>query len=158
MPDTIRVEGRLLRLNGVALYRKFGIRVLAAGLWLDHPERSAETILSSDTPRRYVTHFYHRVGAERIRKEWRKALKENTPNATEEVDRQILLLGGWVSDFAPGDEIAVNYVPEHGSTVFVNGVRKGVLLGKAFADAYFGCALGPHPHPNGKFKRALLGG
>ena len=63
MPDTFRAGEQVLHLNGTAIYSKFGIRILAAGLWLDQPEEDASKILSADLPRRYVTHFFRRVSA-----------------------------------------------------------------------------------------------
>lgn len=157
MPDTIRVAGHALRLNGAAVYSKLGIRILAAGLWLEHPGHDERAILSADLPRRYTTHFFHGVSSRRIRDEWRKGLEANTPEAGAQVRDQFRTLGGWIPDFRPGDEITVTYLPGLGSTVEVNGARKGVLAGKAFADAYFACALGPRPRPNAEFKRRLLG-
>jgi hypothetical protein len=41
--------------------------------------------------------------------------------------------------------------------VEIGGVRKGILPGKGFADAYFACAIGPKPGLGEKFKRHLLG-
>jgi hypothetical protein len=158
MPDTLRSRGHLFRLNGVAVYRKFGIKVLTAGLWLDHRERNPATILRSDLPRRYVTHFYHEVSANRIREEWKKGLEANTPNATPTVRAQFRTLYGWIRDFSPGDEITVTYLPGEGSLVEIQGTDRGLLPGKGFADAYFGCALGPKPRPSPSFRRRLLGG
>ena len=157
MPDTIRIERQLFRLNGVAVYRKFGIPVLVAGLWLDHEERDATKILAADAPRRYVSHFLHRAGSERICKAWREGLEANTPHRSEAVRQQFQTLCGWIRDFRPGDEITLTYMPGRGSTVEISGVRKGTIPGKEFADAYFACALGPRPGPGEGFKKRLLG-
>jgi chalcone isomerase-like protein len=155
--DTIRVEQSLLTLNGVAVYRKLGVRVLVAGLWLERRERDAEAILRDDLPRRYVTHFLHGVSSKRICRAWREGLEANSPDAGPEVERQFQTLCGWIRDFRPGDEIAVTYLPGRGSLVEVNGQRMGKIPRKAFADAYFACALGPRPGPGKNFKKKLLG-
>jgi chalcone isomerase-like protein len=156
--DTIRVEHTLFTLNGTAALKRFGVRVLVAGLWLEHKHRDAATILREDAPRRYVTHFLHGVSSKRICRAWKEGLEANSPDASPEVRQQFLELCGWIRDFHPGDEIAVTYLPGHGSLVDVNGARLGVILGKAFADAYFACAIGPKPGPGGAFKTRLLGG
>jgi hypothetical protein len=157
MPDSIRVQGVLLTLNGVAVYKKFGFKVLVAGLWLDHLEQDAGKILDSDLPRRSVTHFLRRVSSKRIRMAWSQGLRENSPEASPEVREQFQTLYGWTRDFVPGDEITVTYLPGQGSTVDMGGVFMGSLPGKAFADAFFACAIGPKPTPGDKFKKGLLG-
>jgi len=157
MPDTIRAGEQVLRLNGTAIYSKFGIRILAAGLWLDQPETDAAKILSADLPRRYVTHFFRRVSAKRVRTEWFKSLEQNTPDAGDEVKEQFRTLAGWIHDFDPGDEITLVYLPGHGSDVEIGGVFRGTIPGKAFAEAYFACALGPKPRLGRPFRKHLLG-
>ena len=157
MPDSFRVGEQFLRLNGTAIYSKFGIRILAAGLWLDQPETDAAKILNADLPRRYVTHFFRRVSAKRVRTEWFKSLEQNTPDAGPEVKEQFGTLAGWIHDFNPGDEITLVYLPGHGSDVEIGGVFRGTIPGKAFAEAYFACALGPKPRLGRPFRKHLLG-
>ncbi len=157
LADTIRVEQTLLTLNGAAVFKKFGVRVLVAGLWLEHSEREAATILAADAPRRYVSHFLHGVSAKKIRSAWKKGLEANSPNASPEVRQQFQDLYGWIHDFRSGDEIVFTYVPGQGSVVEINGERVGSVPGKGFADAYFALALGPKPGPGENFKKALLG-
>jgi len=157
MPDSVRAGGILLSLNGVALYRKYGFKILVAGLYLPGPEHDAARILAADTPRRYLNRFLRRVGAKRVRDEWRKGLARNTPNASAEVRAQFQELCGWATDFREGDEIDVTYVPGTGSLVLIKGERKGVIPGKGFSDAYLALTLGPNPGLGAGFKRRLLG-
>lgn len=157
MPDSIRVQDALLTLNGVAVYKKFGIQFVVAGLWLDHQERDAGKILDADLPRRSVTHFLRRVSSKRICKSWSQGLRENSPEASPGVREQFQTLYGWTRDFLPGEEITVTYLPGQGSTVDIGGVVMGSLPGKSFADAFFACAIGPKPAPGNKFKKGLLG-
>ena len=156
--DSIRVERATLRLNGVAVYKKFGVRVLAAGLWLEHAESEPAVILRTDAPRRYVTHFLHGVSSKRICKVWKEGLEANSPNAAPEVQRNFRDLCAWIRDFQTGDELAVTYVPGRGSLVEINGASVGSIPGKAFSDSYFALALGPKPGLGKNFKQRLLGG
>jgi len=157
MPDSVLVERGMLRLNGMALYRRFVVRVLVGGLYLNGTQHDADTILGADSPRRLVMHFLRNVGANKIQEAWGKGLDENTPNAGADVRAQFQTFGGWLRDFHRGDEITVTYLPGEGSTVEINGVSVGALKGKGFADAYFALALGPKPSLGKKFKRRLLG-
>lgn len=157
MPDSVVVEQGVLKLNGMALYRKFGFPVLVAGLYLSDLESGPTRILEANLPRRYVTHFLRPVGSKRICDAWRKGLEANSPEASEEVRAQLRTLCRWVRDFHSGDELTVTYLPATGSRVEINGTPVGVLPGKGFADAYFGFALGPKPSLGDKFKGRLLG-
>jgi hypothetical protein len=157
LPDTVRVDSERLLLNGLATYRVLGFKVLVAGLYLPAAEHDARVVLDADESRRYVSHFLRDVSAKKIRSVWRKGLRENTPNASEEVRRQFQVLYGWLEDMRAGQEIVFSYRPGSGSVVEVGGRTVGTLRGKAVADAYFAMALGPRPACGEAFKRKLLG-
>jgi len=157
LPNSVRAGGARLVLNGSAAYRKFGFKVLVAGLYLPAREHDARLILGADRSRRYVSHFVRDVSAKQIRNAWRKGLRENTPGASDEVQRQFRVLYGWLVDMKPGQEIVFSYRPGLGSSVVIGGRPVGRLPGKAVADAYFAMALGPKPACGDAFKRQLLG-
>ena len=157
MPDSVQVETHQLRLNGMGTYRKVGFLVLVAGLYLSSPESSPEKILASDSPRKYVTHFLRNVGPKRICDAWRKGLRDNVPNASEQMRARFDTLCTWMRDFHPGDEITETYLPGIGSRIEITGAEMRVIPGKEFADAYFSLALGPKPSLGTKLKRRLLG-
>ena len=157
LPDSIRFDRESLVLNGLAVYRKLGVKVLVAGLYLPAPAHDPALILRVDGPRRYVTHFVRGVSAKKIRNAWRKGFRENTPGATGEVQRQFQSLYGWLRDMRPGQEIVFSYRPGFGSAIEIGGRTVGTLPGKALADAYFAVVLGPKPALGEGFKRKLLG-
>jgi len=157
MPDSIQIEQTLLRLNGMALYRKFTFPILVASLYWSRQESDPKVILASDSARRYVAHFLHNVSAKRITDAWKRGLKENTPDASEEVRAGFEKLYGWLRDFHPGEEVVVTYLPTSGCRVEMGGTEMGVIPGKDFADAYFALALGPRPNFGLKVQKKLLG-
>jgi hypothetical protein len=157
LPETTRVGGTTFVLNGASVYRKFGFKVLVAGLYLSHRETDAVAILGADAPRRYVTHFVRGVGAKKIRDAWRKGFARNDPGAPAGLKARFESLCGWIGDQKAGDEIVFTYRPGLGSTLEANGSKRGAVQGKDFADAYFGLAIGPKPIPGEAFKSGLLG-
>jgi chalcone isomerase-like protein len=157
LPDSVRVDGERLVLNGSATYRVLGFKVLVAGLYLPAKQNDARLILGADRSRRYVSHFVRDVSAKKIRNTWRRALRENAPGASEEVQRQFHILYGWLEDMKSGQEIVFSYRPGFGSVVEIAGRAVGRLPGRAVADAYFSMALGPKPACGETFKRRLLG-
>jgi len=157
LPETIHVDGATLVLNGAAIYRKFGFKVLVAGLYLDHRESNATAILGADKPRCYVSHFVREVSGARIRDSWRKGFARNNPSPSVGLKARFETLCNWIGDQKTGDEIVFTYRPGVGSRVESNGSQLGTMEGKDFADAYFALAIGANPIPGGSFKSRLLG-
>lgn len=157
LPETIHLDGTTLVLNGASIYRKFGFKVLVAGLYLTHRDSNAASILGADTPRRYVSHFVREVSGTRIRDAWRKGFAQNNPSPSAGLKARFETLCGWIGDQKAGDEIVFTYCPGVGSSVEENGSRRGTIEGKDLADAYFALAIGPKPVPGESFKSRLLG-
>jgi len=157
MEDSITLEGQKLVLNGMALRKKVIFKVYVAGLYVPQKESNAGKILKSDTTRHGIMHFLRSVDAGKITEAWLEGLKTNTLNASPELKKQFDTLCSWMEDMKEGTKIILTYIPEKGTTITVKGKVKGTLEGKAFADALFGCWLGPKPGPGEDFKKGLLG-
>jgi hypothetical protein len=159
LPDTAEVGGQRLVLNGIGLRKKLFIKVYVAGFYLPAKQRDAAAILAADTPRRGVMHFVFSVGAEKICNEgWKEGLDANTANPSAELRAKFDTLCAYMEDMEDGDAMSFDYVPDAGTTVTVKGKTKGVIAGKDFSDALFGCWIGPRPGPGADFKKALLAG
>ena len=159
LPDSAEVGGQKLVLNGMGLRKKLFIKVYVAGFYLTEKQRDAAAILAADTPRRGVMHFVFGVGAGKICNEgWKEGLDANTPNPSAELRAKFDTLCGYMEDMEDGDAMSFDYLPATGTTVTVKGKTKGVIAGKDFSDALFGCWIGPRPGPGEDFKNALLGG
>ncbi len=158
LPDKAEVKGQSLVLNGIALRKKFFIKVYVAGLYLSQKEKSAAKILGADAPRRQVMHFLYGVSKDQMCDAWNDGLEANTPNASAEVKKAFATLCGWMEPIKEGNELVMTYVPGEGTQVEVNGKVKGTLPGKPTADAILSTWIGPKPDPGEDFKKALLGG
>ena len=158
MPDSMTVNGKNLVLNGMGLRKKAIIKVYVAGLYLPAKETSAEKILSGDTERSLTMQYiYDEVAKDKICKAWHDGLKNNTPAKADALKGQFDTLCTYMADMNEGGKMTFTYVPGQGTTVSVNGTAKGTIPGKDFADAMFGCWIGPNP-PGADFKQGLLGG
>jgi hypothetical protein len=158
LPDKAEVKGQSLVLNGIALRKKFFIKVYVAGLYLPQKEKSAAKVLGADTPRRQVMHFLYGVSKDQMCEAWNDGLEANTPKAPAEVKKEFATLCGWMEAIDEGKELVLTFVPGEGTQVEVNGKVKGTLPGKATADAILSTWIGPKPDPGEDFKKALLGG
>jgi hypothetical protein len=159
LPDSAEVGGQKLVLNGMGLRKKLFIKVYVAGFYLTEKQHDPAAILAADTPRRGVMHFVFGVGAGKICNEgWKEGLDANTSNPSAELRAKFDTLCGYMEDMEDGDAMSFDYLPATGTTVTVKGKTKGVIAGKDFSDALFGCWIGPRPGPGEDFKKALLGG
>ena len=157
LPTAVQVDGQTLTLNGAALRKKAVFKVYVAGLYLPAKERSADRIIAADSPRRMVMHFVRNVAAEPICEAWTEGLAANTPNPSAELRAQFTTLCGYMEGVDERQQLVFTYVPGKGTTVEVKGKVKGIIPGKAFADAMLRTWIGDKPGPGAAFKRSVLG-
>jgi len=157
LPSTVEVAGHTLVLNGVALRKKAVFKVYVAGLYLTAKSSDADAVLSADSPRRMVMQFVRDVGKEKMCEAWDEALKNNTPNASEQLKTEFQTLCSWMEDIKDGQQFVFTYIPGTGTEVQVAGQVKGAIPGKDFADALFKSWIGPKPGPGEGFKKNLMG-
>jgi len=157
LPASIEVGGHTLTLNGMALRKKFIIKVYVAGLYVASRSENAEAILAADAPRRMEMHFLRGVDKGKICGAWDDGLTDNTPNASEELKHQFVELCGMMDDIKDDQAFTFTYIPGTGTEITVAGTSKGTIAGKAFADALLASWIGPKPGPGDGFKKNLLG-
>ncbi|HWA59674.1 MAG TPA: chalcone isomerase family protein [Gemmatimonadales bacterium] len=156
LPENIEVAGKTLVLNGAALRKKAIFKVYVAALYVATKSQSADAILAEDEPRRMVMHFVRNVDKDKICDAWNDGLKDNTPNAGDDVKKEFADLCGLMADIKDGEEMTFTYVPGNGTTVVVAGQEKGTVGGRDFAGALLRCWIGPKPGPGEGFKKNLL--
>ena len=88
---------------------------------------------------------------------WDEGLEQNTKNASAEVKGAFKSLCNLMEPIPKGNRLVLTYVPGTGTTVEINGKNKGILPGKATADAILATWLGPDPAPGQDFKKGVLG-
>ncbi len=157
LADTVTVGDEILVLNGMGLRKKFVVKVYVAGLYLPRRMQDADSLLALDTVRRVVMHWKRDVDSDKICGGWQDGLKANTPDASIDLQAGFDTLCAWTEDAKSGEETILTYFPGKGTEISLAGEVKGVIEGKAFADALFACFIGPKPGPGEKFKSALMG-
>ncbi len=138
---------------------KFFVKVYVAGLYLQQKTNSAETVLASPGAKRVHMHFVHsQVSAKKLRAAWSDGYRANHPD--EEFARlaeRIERFNGFFPDVKKGDVVDVDYVPDTGTRVRINGESKGVIKGEDFHQATLRIWLGDAPASTG-LKKAMLAG
>jgi hypothetical protein len=157
MAPTTKAGEDTLNLNGMALRKKFFIKVYVGGLYLPAKQSDAAKVLAADTGRKMVMHFLYGVSKQQMCDGWSEGLTANTPNASAALKGKFERLCGLMVDTEKGDRFEFTYVPGTGTTVAFKGSDKGTIEGKDFADALLSCWIGPNPDPGTAFREALLG-
>jgi len=157
LEDKVSINGQNLVLNGLGLRKKFFIKVYVGGLYLTAKMSNPASILGSDSPRRMVMSFLYSVSKDQMCEAWEEGLEANTPNSSAEVKGGFKTLCSLMEAIPKGNRLVITYVPGTGTTVEVNGKVKGIIPGKATADAIISTWIGPKPAMGDDFKNAVLG-
>jgi hypothetical protein len=156
MPDTITVEGKTLKLNGIGLRKKLMFKVYVAGLYVETPTKSPEAIISSDQVKRVSLHILRSLKASKVTEAIEDGFEKNSKAQMGALKERLAKFSAMFSDVNEGDEILMTYAPGKGTSVSIKGSERGTVEGKDFGDALFSVWLGPDPVQE-DLKKALLG-
>jgi hypothetical protein len=157
MADTITVEGKTLKLNGIGLRKKMLFKVYVAGLYVENPSKDAATVISTDEVKSITLHILRGLSGSQIGEAISDGFWHNSKARMGELSDRLQKLTSMFPAVVEGDQIVLTYVPGKGTSVSAKGQAKGVIEGKDFADALFAVWLGGNPVQE-DLKKALLGG
>ncbi len=157
MPDTITLEGKTLKLNGMGLRKKVMFKVYVAGLYLENKSNTPPTIISSDEIKQMHLHVLRSLKASQVTEAIEEGFEKNSKAQMGALKERLGKFSAMFSDVKERDQILMTYVPGKGTSVSIKGAEKGVVEGKDFADALFAVWLGGNPVQE-DLKKALLGG
>jgi hypothetical protein len=157
MADTVTVEGKTLKLNGMGLRKKVVFKVYVAGLYLETPSPAGEALIASDQIKRMQLSVLRSLKSKQVTEAIEEGFEKNSKAQMGALKDRLGKFGAMISDVVEGDQIVMTYVPGKGTIVSVKGTDKGVIEGKDFADALFAVWLGPNPVQE-DLKKALLHG
>jgi hypothetical protein len=160
-PDTDRVAGKELKLNGAGMRTKVIIKVYAAGLYLTEKKTTMAEIAAIDGPRRITLIMARDVSADSFGSAFMDGLRENT-SATERaaMATQVNKFGemfALVPGLKKGDVLHIDWLPGVGTQCEMNGKKLGETVPDvAFYNALLRIWMGDHPADR-SLKPALLG-
>ncbi|MEC7985267.1 MAG: chalcone isomerase family protein [Myxococcota bacterium] len=156
LPDTVNVADQTLILNGIGLREKFWVDVYVAGLYLPEKNKNGLDIIRAEVPKRISIEFiYHSVSKEKMKNTLEDNLRQN-PELEKSVRPKMKRAYAWFEDFRAKDTLIFEYIPNKGTTIFINQQKKGVIEGSDFMTAIFTIYLGPNPASE-PLKKKLLG-
>jgi len=146
LPAEVEIGEHTLGLNGTGIRRAFFRNYYLGALYLPEPMGSLGEIISRHGPSRISLNFIRDVSLSRMQSALDDGFEDNTPAE----DREALAeeIEAFKSFFEPpteGDRIDIDYDPERGTIVSINGEEKGVVEGAEFNLAVLRIFLGEDP-------------
>jgi hypothetical protein len=151
-----------LVLNGAGLRTRFFVKVYAGGLYLPQTVRNAADVINGSGPRRVQLGMLREVSAKQFNEALIGGLEDN--HSAEDLQRlkpqidQLSAVIEGIGQLKQGDVVNVDFLPETGTRIQVNGESKGAPI--AGADLYRALLriwLGEKP-VDSDLKTGMLGG
>lgn len=161
MADSIRLGNRDLALNGMGLRSRFGLRVYVAGLYVGKKSTDIADLLQQPGPKRVAIAMKRNVDADTFL----EALKDGI--AANHSAQQLAALKDRITKLSElilsikeakqGDLLDLNYLPESGTQISINGKAIGQpISGEDFYQALLRIWIGDKPVQE-NLKAGLLG-
>jgi hypothetical protein len=158
VPERASVKGTTLVLNGAGMRVKFFFDIYVCGLYLPKAAHDTKSVLAQTGPRRVLMHFvYKKVGRDKLVDAWNEGFADNSSKAElAGLRKRIDAFNDLFETVSRGDIVLLDYEPDIGTRVSINGKDKGTIAGKDFNDALLRIWLGKEPVTN-SLKREMLG-
>ncbi len=161
LPDTLQLSpaDTTLLLNGAGIRRKFFFKIYVAGLYLPSHQTSSEAILGLTGPKRVRMHFlYKEVAQEKLVAGWQEGFENNLDSASmKQLAPRLAKFNQLFRTMRRGDVIDLDFRPDTGTEVRINGELQGQITGADFYAALLRVWLG-HKPADAELKQALLKG
>jgi hypothetical protein len=159
-PDTTKVGGKELVLNGLGVRTKFIVRVYAAGLYLTEKQSTVDGIMKVEGPRRMQLVMMRDITSDDFGNAFMTGLSNNVDkNDKSKIVTQISKFGEMFAQFdalKKGDVLDLDWVPGVGTQCYLNGKKVGeVTPDVIFYNSILRIWLGDKPADN-SLKTKLL--
>jgi hypothetical protein len=159
---TAQVGGTTLQLNGAGVRTRVIFKVYAAGLYVPEKSTSSAALLAQKGPRRMMIRMLRNVDADTFSGALSEGLKNNLSEAQfaafkAQTDTLIANFKA-AGEAKEGDVIFLEFTPDAGTRVIVNGKAQGsAIAGEDYFAALLRIWLGDKP-ADAELKKGLLGG
>lgn len=161
LADSVHVGSRELQLNGAGVRSKLIFDLYIAALYLGEKTTSATAVLDGAVEQRMALHLLRDIGTSHLLGALNNAIKANhTARELAALNANLIeftALFSTMDEVKKGQIITLDYLPETGIQVSVDGALKGTVAGAAFHRALLKVWLGEKPAQD-DLKIKLLGG
>lgn len=155
----LSVNNTQLVLNGSAVRLEAQHAVYVGGLYLKKQSTSLKEIITDPNPKRFL--FYcstSQISSDTLISAWEQGFAINY--SEQQIEKMKPMINEfnkvWQTGLSEGDEVWVDFIPNEGTMISINGKLVSKIAGDDFYHAFLKTWLGPHPFSS-KMKNALLG-
>ncbi len=160
IPDTLAFNNSdtTLVLNGAGIREKFFLDIYIGALYLQATTPDANAILSDTGPASVLMHIlYGEVSKQKITDGWNDGLEANLSDAKLQAIRpKLKKFNSLFQTLRKGDVLRIDYIPETGTEVRINGEWRGAVEGNDFYRSLLKIWIGSHPVSK-SLKQGMLG-
>ncbi len=159
LPEQLQLADTTLTLNGAGIRTKFFFDIYVGALYLPEKTTDAETAIGMPGPKRVLMHFlYKEVEKENLTKGWKEGFEDNLGrDQFKALAPRLEAFNRLFATVKRGDRTTLDYLPQTGTRVSINGEEKGRIAGEEFYAALLRVWLGGKP-ADSDLKEAMLGG
>jgi len=149
IPDTLSLPNSdtTLLLNGAGIRKKFFMDIYIGALYLESQTTEAKAILQGTGAASVMMHFlYSEVSKDKITDGWTDGLEKNTSHTKMQTLKESLTtFNKLFRTVRKGDVIRIDYLPDNGTQVRINGEWRGTVEGNDFFRSLLSVWLGEKP-------------
>lgn len=148
----------ILLLNGAGLREKLYIDIYVGALYLPAKTMDARAILSDTEPASVLMHIlYKEISKQKLTDGWIDGLDANlSKSELQTFQPRLDAFNKLFTAAHKGDVLSIEYTPERGTEVRINGEWRGAVEGNDFFRALLKIWLGPNPVSK-SLKQDMLG-
>ena len=160
IPDTLSLPNSdtTLVLNGAGVRTKFFMDIYIGALYLESKTTEVKTILNDTGAASVLMHFlYSEVSKDKLTDGWTDGFENNTSQTQmQALEERITMFNKLFLTVRKGDVIRIDYLPDSGTQVRINGEWRGAVEGNDFFRALLAIWLGEKPVTK-SLRKGMLG-
>ncbi len=160
IPDTLTLPNTdtTLILNGAGVREKFFLDIYIGALYLESRSSDVKAILNDTGAASVMMHFlYSEVSKDKITDGWADGLKKNTSQTKmKTLEENLTAFNKLFRTVRKGDVIRIDYLPDSGTQVRINGEWRGTIEGNDFFRSLLSIWIGEKPVTR-SLRKSMLG-
>jgi hypothetical protein len=130
-PDTVKIAGKDLQLNGLGVRTKFVFKVYAAGLYLQEKAPTVDDVIKAEGPRRVQLVMMRDTSSDEFGNAFMTGLNSNVDAKDKsKIVTQISKFGemfALLEGLKKGDVLDLDWIPGTGTQCYLNGKKIGEI-------------------------------